>query len=180
MYLREAIEKALSVLNTDGANTSKPLTSYFSYERSTGGINCPDRNIVSFQGRGKGEDGEIKISMRGMDQERDTTHRKVFTTENELVSLIEEWKKGIYWWQSRISFYRLEVGSEYKVIRDFTDLDGRDYKKGTNFSLLAKDVFAKEEGYTLKTSAGTIRLQGQHNSQILENLDLFINEACIA
>ncbi len=180
MYLREAIDKTISVLNKDIANPSKPLTSYFSYERSTGGIGCHDRNIVSFQGPGKGKVGEITISMRGMDQERDTNLSKAFSTENELVTIIEEWKKGIYWWQSRISFYRLVVGKEYNVIRGFSDLDGLNYKKGTNFTLLAKDVFAKEEGYTLKTSAGTIRLQGQINCQILENFDLFINEACNA
>ncbi|WP_375058257.1 hypothetical protein [Zobellella sp. DQSA1] len=35
---------------------------------------------------------------------------------------------------------------------------------------------AKEEGYTLRASAGTIRLQGQLNSQIIDNFDLYINE----
>lgn len=177
MYLREAIDKALSVLNKYTDNTSAPFTSYFSYERSAGGINCPDRNIVSFQGLGKEKSGEIIISMRGMDKERDNTLSKVFNTQNELVSIIGEWKKSIYWWQERISFYRLEVGEEYSIIQDFTDFDGCKYKNGTSFSLLSKDVFAKEEGYTLVTSAGTIRFQGQTNSQILDNLDLYIIEA---
>ncbi|ENM5919879.1 DUF3601 domain-containing protein [Vibrio mimicus] len=177
MYLREAIEKALSLIDKDSSDKPKHLTSYFSYERNTGGINCPDRNIVSFKGSRKGVDGEITISMRGMDQERDITLSKVFTTENELIALVEEWKMVVYWWQSRLSFYRLEIGAEYKIIRDFADLDGRNFKNGATFSLLAKDVFSKEEGYTLKTSAGTIRFHGQINSQILENLDLYINEA---
>lgn len=177
MYLREVIEKSLSLLNEDAVNTSKPLSSYFSYERSVGGINCPDRNVVTFQGLGKGIDGEVTASMRGIEQERDIIIRKVFSTENELASLIYEWKNAVYWWQSRISFHRLEIGRKYQIVRSFTDLDGRSYKNGTNFSLLAKDVFAKEEGYTIKTSAGIIRLQGQRNIEILENLDLFISEA---
>ena len=176
MYLREAIEKALSILNQGNINNSKPLTSHFSFERNAGGINCPDRTIVLFQGIGKGKDCEISISMRGFNQHRDVTYTKAITLEGELISVIEEWREAVYWWQSRISFYRLEVGREYKITRSFTDLDGQKYKEGTNFMLLSKSVFAKEDGYTLKTNLGVIRLQGQINSEILENLDLYINE----
>ncbi|PJG58909.1 DUF3601 domain-containing protein [Aeromonas cavernicola] len=177
MYLREAIEKALSLLNKDSSNKKKLLSSYFSYESNTGGINCPDRNILFFKSTREGVDGEITISMRGMDKERDITLSKVITTENELISLVKEWQKVIYWWQSRLSFYRLESSAEYNITRDFSDLDGRNLKNGTTFSLLAKDLFAKEEGYTLKTSIGTIRLHGQINRLIIENLDLYIDEA---
>ena len=75
-------------------------------------------------------------------------------------------------------FFSLRTNSEYEIILSFQDYDGRNFSSGTKFIITGKNYFAKEEGYTINTSIGSLRLQDEPNATILENLDLYLYEVC--
>lgn len=171
MYTREAIEKAKAFLNSENGSSFPNFSSYYSQSTKTGRVESADRTILKFE---SGNDGSIIISMNGMCENRESILTKAISNESELLSVLGQWKPEIQWWATRITFFSLRTNSEYEVISSFQDYDGRSFSSGTKFIVIDKNYFAKEEGYTINTSVGSLRLQGEANATILENLDLYL------
>lgn len=173
MYTIEAIEKAKAFLNSENGNPLQNFSSYYSQSTKIGRLESPDRTILKFE---SGNEGSIIISMNGIGKNRECILTKTISNEPELILALDQWKTEIQWWATRISFFSLRTNGEYEVISSFQDYDGRNFNNGIKFIVTGKNYFAKEEGYTINTSIGSLRLQGDVNATILENLDLYLHE----
>jgi hypothetical protein len=76
-------------------------------------------------------------------------------------------------------FKHLVIGRRYRVIRPFTDYDGRLRGRGETFVYRGHNFLPYEDGLTLLTDpGGSIRLQWREETQgaIIDALELYLAE----
>lgn len=80
---------------------------------------------------------------------------------------------------SEPDFKHLVIGRHYRVIRPFTDYDGRLRERGETFVYRGHNFLPYEDGLTLLIDpGGSIRLQWREETQaqIIDSLELYIGD----
>jgi hypothetical protein len=172
LTLKSAAELALALLKTSEQDDNyPPYQISVLNDLSKAFLGVSDRWIVTME---QTDSGAIQATMHDTDPHRDSWLTLEARSEAELTSGIESWREKIMWWRARLSVYRLEAGKIYRVLQDFRDYYGHEFRVGMILTYISQSFLPYAGGYTIRFAEGTIYLQEEDHSAILDNFDLYI------
>ena len=119
----------------------------------------------------------VEIAMRDTEERRDQTLRFVVRNNDDVDRILPEVVTRAEWWAGRLTLYRLRPDSQYAVVREFTDYDGRRFGPGDSLTFVKQD-FARYDGYYVLTFREGLMTLSEIDS-LMDNLDAYLEERSV-